>query len=114
MKKIILTTLLTMVISISFQIHPLFSSFAEEKAANSNQDQGANSGAEDGEKVDSVWGAMKFTGNKIKDGSITAGHAIEKGGKAAGHGIVKGGKATGRGFKKAGHSIKTFFAGDGD
>ncbi len=83
--------------------------------AHEGDDQGAHHqkhAPEEEAKPDNVWGALKFTGQKISQGSQRTGHEIKEGSKTAGRGIKKGGQATGRAFKKAGSSIKTFFVGD--
>lgn len=74
---------------------------AVETEEKDTHDEQADSKDGDDEKVDSVWGALKYTGKKIQYGGVKAGE-----------GIKKGGQTTGRAFKKAGRSIKHFFVGD--
>ena len=102
MKRLIFSVLFTLLL-----ISPANPLFADQK-----EDSGHHHEQKDeAPKADSVWGAMKYSGHHIKNGSVKAGSGIKHGSIKAGRGIKKGGKAMGRGFKKAGGSIKKFFAG---
>jgi len=94
-------TLFSIALTYTAGLSPVSADEVKESDLRAQSDAEGEARDGDDEDVDSVWGALKFTGQKI-----------EYGGVKAGQGLKKGGKATGRAFKKTGSSIKKFFVGD--